>query len=40
MSETAYDLGKAALLAEGIPEETIPVLLPDESVDTSAFGIL
>ena len=38
--KTAYDLGKASLLAEGIPEETTPVLLASPAVDISALVLV
>ena len=37
---TAFDLGKATLLAEGIPEHAIPVLLTNKSVDASALVLV
>jgi hypothetical protein len=35
--QTAFDLGKASLLAEGIAEDTTPVLLANARVDVSAM---
>jgi hypothetical protein len=38
--QTAFDLGRASLLAEGIPEDTTPVLLANARVDLSAMVLV
>jgi CRP-like cAMP-binding protein len=38
--KTAFDLGRASLLAEGIPEDTTPVLLANASVDVSRLVLI
>ena len=38
--KTAFDLGRASLLAEGIPEDTTPVLLANPGVDVSRLFLI